>query len=210
MGVPDPTIVATPAQPEGTVPEPEASTPPQTPGVEPQTPQQTQSRRQAAADNEEIQRLQKENRDLQLNSLLTSAGVDPNKDENKARVEFFKKGYDGDLTLDAVTAQVNALGLSAGTTQTTPGEVVLEPGEASQTQERQNLGRGSTPDGGTPSEDPRLAGIKAGDAIMEQGGTMEAGIGAFFDTVAAAGYNGDQRAQFIPGKTDPRRPDPGW
>lgn len=152
-------------------------------------------------------------RDSKLENLMLRTGVDSNEGMGK----LFFEGYKGELTVEAVTEAATGYGLLKKPDEKPSGEPgdVTDPDERRQTGERQQAATGSVPDGNAPSKDPRLVAVETGNEVMGAGGTQEAAIGAAFDEIAAAGYGGDgrkpdRRAQWYPGKEDPRRPDLGW
>jgi hypothetical protein len=166
-----------------------------------------ESRRQRAA-------RERAERDMKLENIMLRAGLDPQSTEHPMNKLFFD-GYDGELTADAVVERATGYGLL--NQPAPPTGDVTDPAERQQTQDRQVAAGGAKPDGETPSEDPRLAAVRVGQDLMDAGATQEAAFGKAFDTIAAAGFGDrasgrapDPRAQWEPGKEDPRRPDPGW
>lgn len=174
----------------------------------PVPPAESQSRREAAraADATKIADLEKKNRDLVLGAAMREAGIDP----KSAVGQLFARGYDGDMDFEPALEAAKGLGLNK-TTEPVPEGPPLNEGEDQGTHDREVARSGAVADGETPSEDPRVTGIKEGLVVMESG-TQEAGVGAFFDRVAHAAYaEGDNRAIWQPGKEDPRRgQDQGW
>lgn len=182
-----------------------------------ESPEDDLSRRERA-------RLEKENRDLRLAMEIQRLGIDPGQGVGK----LFATGYDGEVTADAVKAAAEGYGIMPEPTPppdapddpNARGEVT-DPNVREMTQDRQTASGGTVPDGGTPSEDPRVIAIREGEASIAVGGTQETAMGAAFDVIAAAGYGGtnpdgthrapDPRAQYRPGEIDPRRgQDLGW
>jgi hypothetical protein len=156
-------------------------------------------------------KLEKDARDAKLETAMLRAGLDPEKGMDK----LFFESYGGEITAEAVTEAAKGYGLIKEP-DVKPGEIT-DPDERRQTGERQQTAAGASPDGQTPSIDPREQAIKDGQQVMANGGTQEAAMAAAFDTIAAAGYGDsrtgtkpDPRAHFVPGEPDPRHPDQGW
>jgi hypothetical protein len=170
-------------------------TPPEPEGQE--TDPEELSRREAArqADAETI-------RNLTLENLMLGQGVNP----KDGLGQLFFNGYKGELTEEAVASAIETSGVKQPPVPSSEsGDPGLTPEERQQSEERQRLAAGATPESGGPSPDPRLNAIKRGDEVMAQGGSQEEAIGAAFDEIAAAGFGHaasnrkpDPRAQFDP------------
>lgn len=153
-------------------------------------------------------------RELELKDLARGAGLDP-----KSGVgELFIGSYKGDMTEEAVSAFIAEKNLLPPTPpaseQPPAGEIKdgshIPAEERSGTDDRQMAAAGVIADSGPPSGDPRQEAIRKAEEHIAAGGNTESGMALAFDEIAEAGFNGDQRARWWPGKEDDKRPNLGW
>lgn len=129
---------------------------------------------------------------LKRELALTKAGIDT----DSAIGKLFAKGYEGELTADAVKtawAEVNP----AAAPEPVSEDTVTDPGERNSTQERTNLASGANQSADPPA-DPREEGRKAGLKVMMDGGSREEGMATHFQHLVDAAAKGDKRV-LVPG-----------
>lgn len=116
-----------------------------------------------------------------------SAGVDVKTDLGK----LIMRGYEGDLTPEAIQSFVEALGVTAPAEE--PPEEKPEEGEKNQTKEREELAGDSTPPGAEPEPDPIATGMKDFREDLSQGMTRDDAASEFLKKMFDAASKGDER-----------------
>lgn len=129
---------------------------------------------------------------LQRELVFTKAGINTETDAGK----IFMRGFDGELTLEAVKTAAQSFGLSgapAEQPEAAKPDTELAEGEEQMTQERSDLGSPlNTHDEGIKS-DPNEEAIQIGQKIITSGGKFEEGVGAAFNFLAKQAQEGDNR-----------------
>lgn len=127
------------------------------------------------------------------------AGVNP----DSAVGKLFVKGYDGELTKEAITAAaadipdliVTAEAPAEQTEQLTPEQEAAAKAEAEQTQQRQQLASGNTNAGTAPPRDPRELMVEAVDNARKAGRSEDRALAEGFRELVNAAANGDERVR---------------
>lgn len=138
----------------------------------------------------EVARLTREN-------AMRDAGVDVSSEKGA----FFMKGYDGDLTVDAIKESATKLGVletpppaepeSEETTE--PPDTPLEDGEADLTGQRQGLAQNAPPGDEVPKQDPYDKADELRSKVMADGGKEQQGLGAAFNSLVNEAHQGNKR-----------------
>lgn len=122
--------------------------------------------------------------------LFAKAGVDT--DKGVGALLF--KAYDGEMTVEAIQAQVSELGIAPAAAPGTPA--VPPPAEpqvdVTQTLDREALANGSLP-ATIPDEDPYRSAMGAFEDAVRSGLDPEMAAGAAFQRVFGAAVAGDRR-----------------
>lgn len=124
---------------------------------------------------------------LNRENAMLRAGIDL---DAKAG-QYFAKGYDGELTTEAITAEANDFpgALRGAATPKAETEPEADPTE---TRERMDLASGSTPS--VPEgEDPYVEGMKAFTAARRDGTPADKAAAAAFGPLFKAAVQGDKR-----------------
>lgn len=132
--------------------------------------------------------------ELERKLAFAQAGVNL---ETKAG-QYFYKGYDGELSTDAIREELGALGLSdAPPPKQQEDEIPAD--ERASTDERGRLATGASNE--PHGDNPRITAIESGEKALRDGSTRIDAIGEAFAELAIAGYkNNDKRVIY-----DPRR-----
>lgn len=131
---------------------------------------------------------------LARENAFLKAGVDVS---TKAG-ELMMKGYDGELTADAIKAFAAEVGIGqpSGTPEAAqaaqPADTPTSPGEAEAHSTASTLEQGATPPARGDTVDPRVAAIQAGQELLKTREESEA-MGFAFNQLVSAGIRGDQR-----------------
>jgi hypothetical protein len=132
-------------------------------------------------------------------AAFAEAGIPLNGDA----AQFFRDGYKGELTAEAIREKATAVGvLTPAATPPPPPEppdTPLLPGEADFQQERRALAGGAPPDQ-LPDRDPYEFAREVYDKELEAGREWKHAFGTALNAVVNAGHRGDQRV-IIPGLT---------
>ena len=146
--------------------------------------------RRAAKENSKARR---EADGLKRELALLKAGVDT----DSAVGKMFAKGYEGELTKEAVTAAWSEISPNAEPPAAESTDTVTDPAERAATQERTNLASGVSQTI-EPTPDPREVGRAAGQKVVADGGSREDGMATHFQHLVAAAIAGDKRV-IVPG-----------
>lgn len=138
-----------------------------------------------AEENAKASALEAELAKSQRLAALTSVGIDINAPLGK----FFVENYKGEITdPEAIKAAATELGVPMSGSQI-PQEPPVETG----TDERRSLQNGGVPLG-NEDPDPKVTAKQAYDNAIAAGHSTDRAMGAYFHTVAEAGFNrGDKR-----------------
>jgi hypothetical protein len=161
-------------------------------GTNPEGGQQSNEENYVRMKREDIKKLEEaakkaqDAEQLQREILFLKTGVTT----DSALGKMFFKSYEGELSVEAIKAAAQEIGLVEKTQENPP----LQEGEASATRERQALANNATPDTGSPDKDPRQAALEKAEEIIKQGGTFEQAGAGFLSTKMQAFAAGDKRA----------------
>lgn len=161
---------------------------PQTPAADPaeDTPLVKELREQLAArpSAEEYRKL-----------AFTAAGVDL---ESKAG-QYLLKGYEGDLSVEAIRAEAEQANALKAVEPAAPGPPTQEPGtttapeDRGQASERSALATAATQPGAIEQRDPRTVGLEEFQKELANGAQRDDAAAQFVDRVIDAAAKGDKR-----------------
>jgi hypothetical protein len=135
--------------------------------------------------------------DLQRELAFTKAGIDTDTDAGK----IFARGYDGELTSEAIKAAAAGFNLAPAPVEPPADpEVALEPNEAAVLAAGAELG-GTPPPAEPPTADPYEDATRVFEEHHANGSRIEA-VGFALNSVANAANRGDQRV-IVPGPGSP-------
>lgn len=131
--------------------------------------------------------------DVERELAFVKAGVDTDSEMGK----IFARGYDGELTKEAITAAVAGMNLSAAVAPEQPADAqpedtVLEPGEADLLTGAETLS-GQAPNSDPPPADPYQEAAKVFNSATEDGMPSDEALGLSFNSLANAAAAGDKR-----------------
>lgn len=124
---------------------------------------------------------------LKRENAFLRAGIDIEAPEAK----YFYKGYEGELTADAIKAEAETLGLFK--TREPASTETATPEEREQTEIRAGLATGSNAVGSPPDEDPQTAGLRAGFEARKQGASHTEAFMAALPEAFREAVNASQR-----------------
>lgn len=130
---------------------------------------------------------------LERELAFTKAGVDT----DSLAGAIFARGYDGELTKEAIQAAAASFNLGAPAATATPApeptvDTPLQEGEAALLGAPQQLS-GTPPTTEPPAEDPYLAAQKVHDGMIDDGLAADVAIGQAFNSLVNAANAGDRR-----------------